>query len=153
VGSAARAPAEKAKLAASTQKSVNQGGSVGPATPRPPGPVQLDSGWRFLPDPHNLGVAEDWGRGGATNQPWAPVTIPNDFNPTVSTTADPATVGWYEIQFTGPAITAGRSWRVAFESVRRNARVWLNGYEIGSNADPYSPFSLPATSLIPGGQN
>ena len=26
----------------------------------------------------------------------------------------------------------GRAWRVAFESVRRNAQVWLNGYEIGS---------------------
>jgi hypothetical protein len=150
MGCAANAPAEKAKQAASTR---NQGGSVGPATARPPAPVQLDTGWRYLPDPGNLGIAEDWGSGGAASQPWVPVTIPNDFNPNVSSTSDSATVGWYEVQFTGPAITAGRSWQVAFESVRRHAQVWLNGYEIGSHADPYAPFSLPATSLIPGGQN
>jgi hypothetical protein len=128
-------------------------GSLAPPTPRPPAPVQLSSGWRYLADPHNLGIAEDWGRGGAANEPWAPVGIPNDFNATVSSSSDTGTVGWYQIQFTGPRITAGRSWRVAFESVRRNAQVWLNGYQIGSNSDPYASFSLPASSLIPGGQN
>jgi hypothetical protein len=153
VGSAARAPAEKAKLAASTHKSLDQGGSVGRATPRPPAPVQLGSGWQYLADPHNLGIAEDWGRGGAASQPWSPVALPNDYNPTVSGTSDPTTVAWYQIRFTGPSITSGRSWRVAFESVRRNAHVWLNGYDIGSSSNPYAPFSLPATSLIPGGEN
>src|SRR5262249_44590753 len=97
--------------------------------------------------------AEDWGRGGAASQPWTPTTIPNDFNSTVSATTDSASVGWYETEFTGPEITAGRAWRVAFESIRRNAQVWLNGYEIGTNSDPYASFSLPATSLVPGGQN
>ena len=48
---------------------------------------------------------------------------------------------------------AGRAWRIAFESVRRNAQVWLNGYNIGSNSDPYAPFSLPATTLLPGQKN
>jgi Glycosyl hydrolases family 2, TIM barrel domain/Glycosyl hydrolases family 2, sugar binding domain/Glycosyl hydrolases family 2 len=153
VGCAARAPAEKAKLAASTQKPINQGGSVAPAIPRPPAQVQLSDGWRYLADPHNLGIAEDWGRGGAANQPWTPVAIPNDFNPTVSSTSDSAAVGWYEVAFKGPPITSGRSWRVAFEGVRRNAEVWLNGYELGTNSDPYAPFSLPATSLIPDGEN
>ena len=128
-------------------------GTIGPATPQPPASVELSDGWQYLPDPHNLGIAEDWGRGGAANEPWAPVAIPNDFNATVSRTSDRGMVGWYEVQFAGPQITAGRSWRVAFESVRRNAQVWLNGYEIGSNSDPYASFSLPATSLIPGGQN
>ncbi len=129
------------------------GGTVGPATPRPPAPVALTDGWRYLPDPHNLGVAEDWGRGGAANLAWTPVTIPNDYNPVVTSASDGGTVGWYEMRFTGPPITAGRSWQVSFESVRRNARVWLNGYEIGSSTDPYAPFSLPASTLVPGGPN
>src|SRR5436190_17965211 len=30
-----------------------------PVTPRPPASVPLSGGWRWLPDPHNLGVAED----------------------------------------------------------------------------------------------
>ena len=134
-------------------KSGEQGGKVSPAIPRPPAPVRLTDGWRYLPDPHNLGIAEDWGRGGAATEPWTPVTIPNVFNSVVSSTSNAGSVGWYETQFTGPRITAGRSWRVTFESVRRNAQVWLNGYQIGTNSDPYASFSLPATSLIPGGQN
>ena len=62
-------------------------------------------------------------------------------------------MAWYEVQFTGPPIADGRAWRVAFESVRRNAQVWLNGYKIGANSDPYAPFSLPATTLRPGQPN
>jgi beta-galactosidase len=130
-----------------------QGGTAGRATPRPPAAVQLTGGWRYLADPHNLGVAEDWGRGGAASLAWTPVTVPNDLNPAVSSATDTSMVGWYEVQFTGPPITAGRSWRIAFESVRRNAEVWLNGYRIGSSSDPYAPFSLPATTLMPGAQN
>jgi hypothetical protein len=137
----------------SARGSADQGGSVGPATPRPPAAVPLDSGWRYLPDPHNRGIAEDWGRGGAAGEPWVAVSIPNDFNPTVSSSSDVGAVGWYEVHFKGPQITAGRSWRVAFESVRRNAQVWLNGYKIGSNSDPYAGFSLAATSLIPRARN
>jgi beta-galactosidase/beta-glucuronidase len=134
-------------------KGPDQGGAVGASTPRPPASIPLTDGWRYLSDPHNLGVAEDWGRGGAAGLAWSPVTIPNDFNPVVSSASDTGTVGWYETQFTGPPITAGRTWRVSFESVRRTAEVWLNGYKIGSSSNPYAPFSLPATTLHPGGSN
>jgi len=123
---------------------------VGGATAEPPAPVPLTSGWGYRADPHNLGIAAHWEGGGGT---WAPVTIPNDFNAVISARSDAGTIGWYEVRFTGPPVTAGRSWRVAFESVRRTAQVWLNGHEIGSSSDPYAPFSLPASTLIPGGQN
>ena len=71
----------------------------------------------------------------------------------VSSSSDTGTVGWYQVHFNGPPVTAGRSWRVAFEGVRRHAQVWLNGYPIGSSDDPYAPFSLPASSLQPGASN
>ena len=132
---------------------TKQGGTAGPATARPPAAVPLTDGWRYLPDPQNVGLQDNWGQAGAASLGWAPVTIPNDFNPVVSSASDRGRVGWYELQFIGPAITAGRSWAVSFESVRRNARVWLNGHEIGSNSDPYAPFSLPATTLVPGAPN
>jgi beta-glucuronidase len=119
----------------------------------PPAPVPLAAGWRYLPDPEDVGVAEHWGQGGAAHRRWSPVAIPNDYNATVSDGSDRGTVGWYELSFRGPAVSDGRSWRIAFESVRRDATVWLNGTQIGSNVDPYAPFSLPATSLRPGVQN
>ena len=119
----------------------------------PPAPVPVSDGWKSVPDPHNLGIAEDWGQGGGGTLPWAPVSLPNDYNATVSPTSDTGSVAWYEVQFTGPPIADGRAWRVAFESVRRNAQVWLNGYKIGASSDPYAPFSLPATTLRPGQPN
>jgi hypothetical protein len=123
------------------------------STSRPPAPVPLSEGWKWVPDPHNMGIAEDWGQGGGGTLPWSAVSIPNDFNATVSSTSNTGTVAWYELQFTGPPVTRDRAWRVAFESVRRNAQVWLNGYKIGSNSDPYASFSLPATTLKPRAPN
>ena len=141
-------PAHRARAA-----SASPVGHARAASARLPATVSLSDGWKWVPDPHNLGIAEDWGQGGGGSLPWAPVTLPNDFNAAVSSTSDIGTVAWYEVKFTGPPNTAGRAWQVAFESVRRNAQVWLNGYKLGSNSDPYAPFSLPATTLKPGEPN
>jgi len=107
-------------------------------TSQPPAAMPLASGWRYRPN----------GRRG-----WRSVAIPNDFNPTVSRRGDRGSVGWYRLEFTGPPQYSGRTWSIHFESVRRNATVWLNGRQIGQNADPYAPFSLPATSLAPDARN
>ncbi len=136
---------------------------------RPPAAISLDNGWRFYADPRNLGMREDWSAGprqsagatpatgtgsGATpvtrmRSGGTPVTIPNDFNPIVVRAADAGGVGWYTLRFTGPPAVAGRSWNVHFDGVRRTADVWLNGRKLGTNSDPYAPFSLRATSLRP----
>ncbi len=133
----------------SGSQSGGQGVVARSAVARPPATVALTDGWKWVPDPHNLGIAEDWGQGGGGALAWSPVSLPNAFNAAVSSTSNTGTVAWYELQFTGPAITQDRAWRVAFEGVRRNAQVWLNGYQIGSNTDPYAPFSLSATTLKP----
>ncbi len=122
-------------------------------TAQPPDPVALGNGWSYRADPNNVGLAQNWGSGGGPSTGWQPVALPNDFNPTVSPSGDRGTVGWYRLQFTGPAQPKDRSWSVAFESVRRNTTVWLNSYEIGHNSDPYAPFTLPASSLRPGATN
>jgi len=119
----------------------------------PAAAIPLDGGWRFLADPDDVGIQQGWMRGGATNMSWTPVSVPNDFNPIVGRAPDHTRVGWYELRFTGPPVASGRSWSVAFESVRRHAAVWLNGTEIGTNVDPYAPFALPATTLYAKGPN
>jgi beta-glucuronidase len=126
-------------------------GSTPPGAPTstPPSRVSLDDGWRYLADPQDVGLARGWGLGGAPVAGWKQVTMPNDFNPGVTSSADRGRVGWYELRFLAPPQTRDRSWAVHFESVRRNATVWLNGELIGHNADPYAPFSLPARSLVP----
>ena len=47
----------------------------------------------------------------------------------------------------------GFRWRIDFESVRREATVFLNGRRIGRNTDPYTPFEVDARGLRPGRSN
>jgi beta-galactosidase len=118
----------------------------------PPSAIALSDGWRYLADPNDLGLREHWSNG-APGLLWAPVAIPNDFNATMTTGADAGTTGWYELRFTGPPTGTARAWEVRFAEVRRHAEVWLNGRPIGTNDDPYAPFSLPARTLRPGRAN
>ncbi len=125
----------------------------GPLSTAPPPAVPLTGGWRFAPDPNDAGLAGGWALRPALVTTWTAVAIPHDFNPVISAASNRGSVGWYAIRFTGPRVTPGRSWSVRFESVRRNAEVWLNGVELGTSSDPYTPFSLPAGSLLPGRPN
>src|SRR5262249_13008031 len=119
----------------------------------PPRAVSLTSGWQFLADPRDVGLRRHWAKGGADRLHWTPVAIPNDFNPIVSNTTYAGTTYWYRVRFRAPPALLDRSWQIAFDEVRRNATVWLNGRELGTNADPYAPFSVPATGLKPGKPN
>ena len=46
-----------------------------------------------------------------------------------------------------------RGWALRFGQVRRITSAWLNGRQIGTNSDPYTPFELPAAGLRPGRSN
>jgi len=123
-----------------------------PSSLRPPAAIALDTGWRAVPDPRDVGVQNGWARG-LPGSGGESVAIPNDFNPSVTPAGDRGTVVWYALRFNGPAAAAGRSWNVHFEQVRRTAEVWLNGRRIGGSGEPYAPFSVPASSLRPGASN
>ncbi|MDQ6806648.1 MAG: hypothetical protein M3065_17160 [Actinomycetota bacterium] len=125
----------------------------GPVELNPPRPVTLAQGWQYLPDPSNIGLADNWAHGGATTFNWTPVTIPNTFNPTISPAADLGSVGWYRVSFRGPPPASDRGWDVSFQEARRVTDVWLNGRYLGHNTDAYVPFSFPASSLRPGAGN
>jgi beta-glucuronidase len=118
----------------------------------PPAPVPIALGWQFAPDGADLGLAANW-QSGRFGSAWQPVTVPHVFDPRPLASLFDGTVGWYRVGFTGPATAAGMSWSVRFQQVRRSARVWLNGREIGVHRDPYTPFELPATDLLAGKPN
>ncbi|MEA2219016.1 MAG: beta-galactosidase [Solirubrobacteraceae bacterium] len=118
----------------------------------PPAPVPLAQGWQYAPDPGDQGVAANW-QSGRFGSAWQPTTVPHVFDPRPLPRLFNGTVGWYRVGFVGPATPAGTGWSLRFEQVRRTARVWLNGREIGSHLDPYTPFELPATGLLAGRPN
>ncbi len=121
----------------------------------PPGPVLLAQGWNFTHDPADEGLSDNW-QGGERGTGWEPVTIPHVAEASTAENVFWGSVGWYRIRFTGPATQAGLGWALRFESVRRVARVWLNGEELTTSpghTDPYTPFELPAAGLRPGEPN
>ncbi len=125
---------------------------AGASAADPPAPVSLAQGWQYSPDPTDRGVVANWqsGRMGAT---WEPTTVPHVFDARPLAQLFDGTVGWYRVGFTGPATKDGTGWWLRFEQVRRKARVWLNGVEIGAHVDPYTPFEIPAKGLKAGQPN
>jgi beta-glucuronidase len=118
----------------------------------PPGPLTISQGWQMALDPGDHGLAQDW-QSGQAGSAWQPATVPNVFDADPTPEAFKGTVGWYRVSFTGPPTAAGMGWWLRFEQVRRSARVWLNGVEIGTHKDPYTPFELPGKGLVPGRAN
>lgn len=118
----------------------------------PPGPVSLAQGWQFALDPADQGTRQNW-QSGTVGLGWEPATIPHVLDPRTDPEVFYGSIGWYRLTFRGPEIPAGLGWALRFEQVRRVARVWLNGRELGTHHDPYTPFELPATGLRQGAPN
>lgn len=118
----------------------------------PPGPVSLSQGWDFATDPTDQGTIRNW-QSGEQGFGWEPATIPHVLDASTKPEVFYGSIGWYRLRFSGPQTPAGLSWALRFEQVRRVARVWLNGDELGVHRDPYTPFELPARGLRPGATN
>jgi Glycosyl hydrolases family 2, TIM barrel domain/Glycosyl hydrolases family 2 len=84
---------------------------------------------------------------------WQQTKVPSVFDTRALPELFPGEVRRYRVSFNGPPTPRGFSWLVRFESVRRNATVFLNGRRIGRNVDPYTPFTLEARGLRPGRPN
>jgi beta-glucuronidase len=123
--------------------------------PGPPAilaPIALTTGWQFLPDPHDTGLAGRWELGRAGSG-WRSVTVPHVFDGRPLPSLFNGEVAWYRLHFSTPRTAAGFAWAVRFEQSRRTTRVWLNGRFIGSHLDPYTPFQLDLGALRPGAEN
>ena len=93
------------------------------------------------------------GRATQVNGPWQPARVPSVFDTRALPTLYPGSVRSYRLSFTGPRTPRGFGWLIRFESVRRKATVFLNGRRVGTNSDPYTPFTVPARGLRPGRRN
>jgi len=116
-----------------------------------PEAVELRTGWEFRFDNLSQGLRAGW-KSGAWDEDWTNVEVPHVFNGVPSDQDFNGTIGWYRIRFATPAAPEGFAWALRFEGARRVARVWLNGTPLGTNANPYSQFVLPADGINPAGQ-
>ena len=84
---------------------------------------------------------------------WRPTRVPSVFDPGAHPDLYPGQVKVYRVRFTGPRTPPGWRWLLQFDSVRRDATVFLNGRQIGYDRDAYTPFTVEARGLRPGKPN
>ena len=118
----------------------------------PARPIPLSQGWDYAVDPGDQGTIANW-QSGRQGFSWEPTTIPHVLDARTDPQVFYGSIGWYRLTFKGPASRPGLGWALRFEQVRRIARVWLNGVELGVHHHPYTPFELPARGLRPGEPN
>jgi beta-galactosidase len=109
-------------------------------------------GWRF-----HKGDAPGAERPDFDDSQWRPQRLPHDwaiegpFDPKLNphTGALPISgTGWYRKSFTLPANAQGKYFSVEFDGAMSNARVWLNGQELGERPYGYIGFSFDLTPYL-----
>ncbi|NOG52915.1 MAG: hypothetical protein HND57_01065 [Planctomycetes bacterium] len=106
--------------------------------------------WLLRPDPGNVGLAEDWHRVRHNPPAWKPVTVPSAWQHTLG--LDFHSFGWYRRTVAIPSDWKWqRSW-LRFEAVATEARVWVNGCEVGRHIGDYLAFECEITGHVTPGE-
>jgi len=107
----------------------------------------LNGEWRLILDPADEGLKEKWFQDVPAD--CLNVTVPSVWD---RWAPDYDGVGWYYRTFEMPDHWQDRHVDLRFEAADYEARVWLNGAEIGGHEGGYTPFTLDATQAVrPGG--
>jgi beta-glucuronidase len=114
--------------------------------------LDLSGTWRFRFDDQEAGVEDGWFRKDADRKDWFQIPVPSTWDLAVPDGFDRQTVGWYAREFAWD--DASPFVRLRFEGVFREARVWLNGVELGTDDLPYLPFAFSVGDILnQGGTN
>ena len=112
--------------------------------------IILTEGWRFLRDD----VEPAWQKG-YDDSSWEKVILPHDWSVTRPFRKDNSSgtgyldggIGWYRGRFTLPEKYRGKSIRLVFDGVYKNAKVFCNSYYLGNRPYGYSEFSFDITAF------
>ena len=102
--------------------------------------------WRFRFDDGDQGLAERWFERTSTDAAWSAIKVPAAWDMEHPGGFNKETIAWYFRKFTLAAL--GAFVRLRFEGVFREARVWLNGVELGRNEIPYLSFTFDVTDRL-----
>jgi beta-galactosidase/beta-glucuronidase len=139
---------------------VCAGGAAG-SIPRPEYPqpqcvrdvwMNLNAEWEFEFDDGDVGLREDWAHGGRFTRR---IVVPFPFQARLSGIGDTGFhhVMWYRREFEVPTAFAGKRVLLHFGAVDYEARVWLNGRELGSHRGGHVPFAFDVTDDLRPGAN
>jgi len=113
-----------------------------------PRSLELSSGWRFQPDPLDIGVARGWQQPEFDRAGWRSVPVPSAWDAYDATLDGYEGVGWYAYRLPAQRID-GTAWqRLRFGRANHRATVWIDGEKMAEDSLGYLPFELAATPRL-----
>src|ERR1700687_2478316 len=111
--------------------------------------VELDSGWKFLPDTAGtLNVANAAGSSG-----WRESQASQSWNAQFDDLRDYSGVGWYQNHFEVPQFSSPRHTLLHFGAVDYFCEVFINGKSVGTHEGGYTPFQFDISAAVHPGRN
>jgi hypothetical protein len=110
----------------------------------------LPDEWRLAYDLSDTGLASGFQRRDFDDRSWTPVATFSDPLDAQSL-PDRQTIMWYRVTIDVPE--PGRKPALFFTEVDGDARVWINGQEVGASEKKRTPFALDAGGALKSGQN
>ena len=114
--------------------------------------LNLNGPWQFCFDSEGKGIEENWQQDAGPFD--LQITVPFCWESKLSGIAvtSPQQVGWYRRTVTVPESFGGKRIWLCFGAVDWEARVWVNGREVGRHEGGYTPFALDITDAVEPGQ-
>ena len=104
--------------------------------------ISLSGNWSFRLDPKNQGLAERWYLDEVDRSGWRKVQIPHTWQ-LESGTEDYYGVAWYALSVNSDPFWEGSSIWIEFESIYRDAFVWVNGRLVAEHeGSGWTPFEI-----------
>ena len=111
--------------------------------------VQLENGWRLLPDPAGEFTAADV----ANALGWRNVRAGISWNAQFDDLRDRMGAAWYQTRFEVPQFPEPRRLLLHFGAVDYFSEVFVNGKSVGTHEGGYTPFTLDVTDVARPGWN
>ena len=111
----------------------------------------LNSGWLFIDDKNDRGIAEKWYA--VPPQSCRPISVTASYNEQLPELMNYMGAVWYFKRFHVPVSWKNRRAVVRFGCANWNAEVWLNGGKLGSHSGGYSAFEFEMAGLKFGEEN
>ncbi|MEP7005063.1 MAG: glycoside hydrolase family 2 TIM barrel-domain containing protein [Sphingomonas bacterium] len=111
--------------------------------------VNFNADWRF-----KLGKADAAEAPAFNDSGWEHVGLPHSFSmPYFRAPAFYTGDGWYRKSFTVPALARNRRLSLEFEGAFQDARIYVNGVEVGRHSGGYTGFPVDISGAVRPGQN
>lgn len=107
--------------------------------------IDLCGVWEILPDVNNTGLENQWFKPGYQGD-WRPIVVPSSWETVLGTEFDG--IAWYRRQFRVPADKTGHRVLLRFHGAATEARIWVNGREVGGHIGPWTPFTFDVTRYV-----